>query len=64
MWKKGSGPREESGDDMIQKRSMGYVVPDAFTHGSAEQRIRWFKRGLQTGDPTAYNPFEGAYESL
>lgn len=37
------------GDDMIQKRSQGYVVPDAFTHGSAEQRQRWFKKGLATG---------------
>ncbi|HRK17737.1 MAG TPA: neutral zinc metallopeptidase [Hyphomicrobiaceae bacterium] len=37
------------GDDMMQKRSQGYVVPDAFTHGSAEQRQRWFKRGLSTG---------------
>ncbi|MEZ5842600.1 MAG: neutral zinc metallopeptidase [Hyphomicrobiaceae bacterium] len=37
------------GDDMIQKRTQGYVVPDAFTHGSAEQRVRWFRQGLDTG---------------
>jgi len=37
------------GDDTIQKRSQGYVVPDSFTHGSAEQRMRWFKRGLMSG---------------
>jgi predicted metalloprotease len=37
------------GDDMIQKQTQGYVVPDAFTHGSAEQRARWFKQGLDTG---------------
>ncbi|MGK0185106.1 MAG: putative metalloprotease [Verrucomicrobiales bacterium] len=58
----GLGAARGVGDDMIQKRSMGYVVPDAFTHGTAEQRIRWFKRGLESGDPTQYNPFEGAYE--
>ena len=38
------------GDDMLQKRSQGYVVPDAFTHGSSEQRMYWFKKGYQTGD--------------
>lgn len=38
------------GDDMIQKRTQGYVVPDSFTHGSAQQRIQWFTRGIQTGD--------------
>jgi predicted metalloprotease len=35
------------GDDMIQKQTMGRVVPDAFTHGSSDQRVRWFKRGLE-----------------
>ncbi|HXT04172.1 MAG TPA: neutral zinc metallopeptidase [Casimicrobiaceae bacterium] len=38
------------GDDRIQKRTQGYVVPDSFTHGSAEQRTRWFRTGLQSGD--------------
>ncbi|WP_454691239.1 KPN_02809 family neutral zinc metallopeptidase [Achromobacter aloeverae] len=38
------------GDDRLQKRSQGYVVPDAFTHGTSAQRVRWFKRGLDTGD--------------
>jgi hypothetical protein len=38
------------GDDRLQRRSQGYVVPDAFTHGTSEQRVRWFKRGLETGD--------------
>ncbi len=37
------------GDDMIQRRTQGYVVPDAFTHGSAEQRQRWFKKGYSIG---------------
>jgi len=35
------------GDDTLQKQSQGYVVPDAFTHGSSEQRMRWFRRGLK-----------------
>ena len=39
------------GDDRIQRQSQGYVVPDAFTHGSSEQRVRWFLYGLKTGDP-------------
>ncbi len=37
------------GDDTLQKRAQGYIVPDAFTHGSAEQRRRWFTTGLKTG---------------
>jgi len=38
------------GDDKIQKQSQGYIVPDSFTHGSSEQRQRWFKKGITTGD--------------
>ena len=38
------------GDDTLQRRTQGYVVPDSFTHGSSEQRVRWFKRGYDTGD--------------
>lgn len=45
------------GDDMIQKRTQGYVVSDAFTHGSAAQRQRWFKVGLETGDMRNCNTF-------
>lgn len=41
---------EAIGDDRIQKRSRGYVVPESFTHGTSEQRMRWFSRGLKTGD--------------
>lgn len=38
------------GDDRLQKQAQGYVVPDAFTHGTSEQRMRWFKKGFDTGD--------------
>jgi uncharacterized protein len=38
------------GDDRLQYRSRGYVVPDSFTHGTSEQRVRWFHRGYETGD--------------
>ena len=46
------------GDDRLQKQSQGYVVPDAFTHGSSEQRVRWFKRGYQEGTPAACETFK------
>ena len=38
------------GDDKLQREGQGYVVPDSFTHGSSEQRMRWFRKGLETGD--------------
>jgi len=38
------------GDDTLQKRSQGYVVPDAFTHGTSAQRVEWFKRGFKSGN--------------
>jgi predicted metalloprotease len=38
------------GDDTLQKKARGYVVPDSFTHGTSAQRVRWFKRGFETGD--------------
>jgi predicted metalloprotease len=41
---------QKIGDDYLQKRSTGQVVPDSFTHGSSEQRMRWFQVGLKTGD--------------
>ena len=48
------------GDDRLQKQSRGYVVPDAFTHGSSEQRMRWFKRGIDSGDMNQCNTFKAA----
>jgi predicted metalloprotease len=38
------------GDDRLQRQQQGYVVPDSFTHGTSEQRIRWFRKGFETGD--------------
>ncbi|MGV0026767.1 KPN_02809 family neutral zinc metallopeptidase [Phormidesmis priestleyi] len=47
------------GDDRLQERARGYVVPESFTHGSAAQRVRWFKKGIQTGNPEQCNTFAG-----
>ncbi len=46
------------GDDRIQKQTQGYVVPDGFTHGSSEQRVRWFKRGLEEGNFNSCDTFK------
>ena len=48
------------GDDTLQRQSQGRVVPDAFTHGSAEQRRRWFLTGLKEGRVSSCNTFEAA----
>jgi predicted metalloprotease len=47
------------GDDKLQKEAQGYVVPDAFTHGSSKQRMYWFKKGFDTGDMN-----QGKYEDI
>ncbi|OJZ17829.1 MAG: flagellar biosynthesis protein FlgM [Thiobacillus sp. 65-29] len=46
------------GDDRLQQQARGYVVPESFTHGSSEQRMRWFQRGMQTGDATQCDTFK------
>ena len=47
------------GDDRLQKQSMGRVVPDSFTHGTSAQRLAWFRRGYDSGDPGQCNTFQG-----
>ncbi len=44
------GAASAVGDDTIQKKTQGYIMPDSFTHGTSEQRMRWFRKGFQTGD--------------
>jgi predicted metalloprotease len=44
------GAASAVGDDRLQREGRGYVVPDSFTHGTSEQRARWFRRGFETGD--------------
>jgi predicted metalloprotease len=46
------------GDDTLQRASQGRVVPESFTHGTSEQRVRWFRTGLQSGTMSACNTFE------
>lgn len=46
------------GDDTLQRKSQGQVIPETFTHGSSAQRVRWFKQGLQTGNVNQCNTFE------
>ncbi len=45
------------GDDRIQMESRGYVVPESFTHGTSEQRVRWLRKGLETGDVSQGDTF-------
>jgi predicted metalloprotease len=54
------GAASAIGDDRLQKQSRGFVVPDAFTHGTSEQRVRWFRRGLESGDINRCNTFQVA----
>jgi len=48
------------GDDALQREAQGYVVPDSFTHGTSKQRVRWFHKGLQTGDISQGDTFSAA----
>lgn len=48
------------GDDALQRQSQGHVVPDSFTHGTSEQRARWFRRGLEQGTVAACNTFKAS----
>jgi predicted metalloprotease len=52
------------GDDTIQSRTQGQVMPHAFTHGTSEQRMRWFNRGLQSGRLEDGDTFEIPYQDL
>ncbi|QPB41799.1 KPN_02809 family neutral zinc metallopeptidase [Rodentibacter haemolyticus] len=48
---------EAVGDDRLQKHGQGYVVPDSFTHGTSAQRLTWFRKGLQSGNPSMCDTF-------
>jgi predicted metalloprotease len=50
------------GDDRLQRLATGRVMPDRFTHGTSEQRVTWFRRGLESGDPASCNTFTGAQQ--
>ncbi|MFK7739221.1 MAG: neutral zinc metallopeptidase [Planctomycetota bacterium] len=51
------GAAHAVGDDTLQKRATGRIVPEKFTHGTAKQRAKWFRLGYQSGDPTEHDPF-------
>ena len=52
------------GDDYLQKRAQGYTVPDAFNHGTSAQRVRWLRKGLNSGDMNGADTFSPAYSDL
>jgi predicted metalloprotease len=54
------GAASAIGDDRLQKQSQGFAVPDSFTHGSSQQRVSWFTRGLKSGNMQQCNTFQGA----
>ena len=51
------GAASAIGDDRIQRQTQGTIVPESFTHGSSEQRVRWFRRGLESGDSKSCDTF-------
>jgi hypothetical protein len=56
------GAASAVGDDRIQQAARGYVVPDSFTHGSSQQRMEWFRRGLESGDISQGNTFGANFQ--
>jgi predicted metalloprotease len=54
----GLNAASQIGDDALQKQAQGYVVPDSFTHGSSAQRVKWFRKGLVSGDVNGGDTFE------
>ena len=52
------------GDDTLQRGSQGYVNPNAYTHGTSAQRMRWFRKGFDTGDARQCDTFQGGYAQL
>ena len=55
------GAASAIGDDRIMRQTRGTVVPDAFTHGTSAQRVRWFTRGFESGDPNQCETFKSKY---
>ncbi|MDH6305636.1 putative metalloprotease [Parabacteroides sp. PF5-5] len=60
----GLNAASQIGDDRLQMKSQGYVVPDAFNHGTSAQRSRWLKKGLSTGNVANGDTFSAAYSQL
>ncbi len=56
----GLNAASQIGDDMIQKRTQGRVVPDAFTHGTSAQRVKWFRAGLESGNIGSCDTFNAS----
>jgi hypothetical protein len=56
----GLNAASQIGDDMVQRRTQGRIVPDAFTHGSSAQRVRWFRAGLESGDVAGCDTFNAS----
>jgi len=56
----GLNAASQIGDDMIQRKTQGRIVPDAFTHGSSAQRVRWFRAGLESGDLGSCDTFNAS----
>lgn len=55
---------EKIGDDTLQRRSQGYVVPDSFNHGTSAQRVKWFRTGFTSGNMQSCDTFTPSYQQL